>query len=210
VLAALSVDTSCCFGPAFLELPQPRRLFRLQLQARVALALNLDASAHEHFAKRDVEIVSAIGALQKEIVNHAATPEEKRALEQAGEARKGVRAVLGRIDQARKKGRAEAGVALALDELVPAVERYLGILADVVKLQQPLRDEAKAAALAHGDRIAWLGWLSMALVLALGVAGALDRATAGRKGGRCAAIAATRSAASCRPWPRCRSGCTVS
>ena len=148
-----------------------RGLTEAGVQGVMANAISSDALVGETFTPRVKEVIAANTELQKRIAETAGSAEEKQALDKVAQARKAMLDVTRQVNEARKSGESSALLALVEQQLKPVARQYLDAIDGYVALQEKLRDEAKALALAHTARVELLGWLAMAGMLLISLAG---------------------------------------
>ncbi|WP_310734695.1 methyl-accepting chemotaxis protein [Azohydromonas caseinilytica] len=141
------------------------------VQGVVAKAISSETLVSDTFTPRVKNAIAEVNKLQARIAETAATPAEKQAIEKVAQARQAVLDVIRKVEESRQGGENSALLALTEQELVPATARYLGGIDEYVVLQERLRDEAKAAAMAHTDRVELLSWLAIAGMLMTSLAG---------------------------------------
>ena len=135
----------------------------------VAKAVGSEALLQETITPRLKNIIAVVNEVQKRATEGATSEAEKQALDKVSQARASILAVTREIDEARKSGDGAAAVSLMEKRLKPTAQQYLGAMEDFVAVQQRQRDEAKAEALAHAQRVQQAGWAAMAAVLLLSV-----------------------------------------
>jgi methyl-accepting chemotaxis protein len=137
----------------------------------VAKAVSAEPLLQETMTPRLKNVIAQVSEIQKRATENADSPAEKQALDKVAQARKTMLDVVRAVDEARKSGDGNAAVALLDQRLKPAAAQYLGAMDDFVKVQQDLRDESKAEALLHADRVQQAGWATMALLVVVSVIG---------------------------------------
>jgi methyl-accepting chemotaxis protein len=137
----------------------------------VAKAVSAEPLLQETMTPRLRSVTAQVNEVQKRATENADSPAEKQALDKVAQARKTMLDVVRAVEEARKNGDGNAAVALLDQRLKPAAVQYLGAMDDFVTVQQGLRDESKAEALLHADRVQQAGWATMALLVVVSVVG---------------------------------------
>ncbi|NML18921.1 methyl-accepting chemotaxis protein [Azohydromonas caseinilytica] len=148
-----------------------RGLTEAGVQGVMANAISSEALVSETFTPRVKEVIAANTGLQKRITEAAGTAEEKQALDKVVKARMAMLDITRQVNEARKGGEGSAMLALVERELKPVARQYLGAIDGYVALQEKLRDDTKAQALAHAERVELLSWLAMVAVFLTSLAG---------------------------------------
>ena len=141
------------------------------VQGVVAKAISSEPLIDSTFTPRVKNAIAEVNKLQARIAAQAETPTEKQAIDKVTQARTVVLDVIRKLEAVRQSGDNGALLVLAEQELVPATAKYLGAIDEYVVLQEQLRDEAKAEAMAHTDRVELLSWLAIAGMLTVSLAG---------------------------------------
>jgi methyl-accepting chemotaxis protein len=148
-----------------------RGLAEAGIQGVMAKAISAEPLISDTFSPRVKEIIGINNELQKRIAEAADTAVERQALDKAVQARKAVLEVVRKVEDTRKGGESAALVAVVEQQLKPLAVEYLGLIDQYVRVQETLRDEAKAETLAHARRVELIGWLLMAGVLGVSLIG---------------------------------------
>ena len=141
------------------------------VQGVLVRAISSEPLLNETLAPRVKEIIAAVTELQKSVTEVADTEVEKQALEKVAQARKATLEIVRKVGEVRDSGESAVMLALVEEQLKPRAAEYVRQIDEYVALQQRLRDEAKAETLAHATRVEQIGWLLMAGMLVVSVAG---------------------------------------
>ena len=140
-------------------------------QRVIANALSTDPVIPQTFTGPLKQGIADIGELQKSIAAAATSAKEKEALAAVGERRTVVLDLLKTIDALKKTGTPEALGDAVNKQLLPAVAAYIGGLDAFIKVQEAMRDDARASAAASSERAGFWSMLTMACVFGLSMIG---------------------------------------
>jgi methyl-accepting chemotaxis protein len=146
-----------------------RALVDMGVQALIARALTSDVSLTETLDRRIAEAVATTKGLREQIFAAVDTPREKVAVENILKALRHGDGLLARIEEVRRSGDPSALASLEEKQIIPAAAQHIGALDEFVSLQESIRDEVRAEALAHAKRAEWAGLLVVAAVACAGL-----------------------------------------
>ena len=140
-------------------------LIDANVQRVIANGLSTGPEIPALFAERIKQGVEEITALQKQVVEHASAEPEKAALSAVAERRRAVLEYVKKVAEMKKNGDTAGMGQMVTQEMMPVVGAYFDSLNEFIKVQQRLRDEAKAAADQGVRRKSMLGAAVMAAVI---------------------------------------------
>ena len=138
-----------------------RGLIAANVERTLALAASMDPAIAETFTDRNKAGIAESSAMQKAILEHATSEEDKKALALVGDRRAVVLSIVKQLDELKKLSDV-AGMRKMIDEqFQPAIAGYVGALDGFVKAQEHARDLAKEQAQAQALRAEMMSYAAM-------------------------------------------------
>ncbi|WP_342619678.1 methyl-accepting chemotaxis protein [Rhodoferax sp. GW822-FHT02A01] len=138
-----------------------RGLIEANVQRTLALASSMDPAIADTFTESNKAGIVASSAMQKAILEHATSEEDKKALALVGERRAAVLGFVKNLAELKKAENAAEMAKVAKEQFLPAITGYLDALDGFVKAQEQARDVAKETALANASRAEMLSYAGM-------------------------------------------------
>ena len=138
-----------------------RGLIAANVERTLALAASMDPAIAETFTDRNKAGIAESSAMQKAIMEHATSDEDKKALAVVGERRAVVLSIVKRLDELKSLGDAAGMRKVIHEEFQPAITGYVGALDGFVQAQEHARDLAKEQAQAQASRAEMMSYVGM-------------------------------------------------
>jgi methyl-accepting chemotaxis protein len=138
-----------------------RGLIAANVERTLALAASMDPAIGETFTDRNKAGIAESSAMQKTIMEHATSDEDKKALAMVGERRAVVLGIVKKLDDLKTLGDAAGMRKVINEEFKQAIAGYVGALDGFVKAQEHARDLAKDQAQAQAGRAEMMSYAEM-------------------------------------------------
>jgi len=142
-----------------------RGLIAANVERTLALSASMDPAIAETFGERNQAGIAESGAMQKAIMAHAGSDEDKRALATVAERRGVVLGIVKQLEELKRQGNVDGMRQLVGTQFQAAIGGYVGGLDTFVQVQERARDRARQQALADASRAEWLSYAAMAGVV---------------------------------------------
>ena len=137
------------------------------VQRILALSTSMDPAIGEAFTQSNKDGIVESGAMQKAIVAHATSDDDKKALAVVGERRAVVLAIVKNLTDLKAAGDAAGMGKVSKEQFQPAIASYLQSLDGFVATQERARDLARKQAQTQANRAEWMSYGVMAGVVLL-------------------------------------------
>ena len=138
-----------------------RGVIAANVERTLALSTSMDPAIANTFADRSKAGIAESGAMQKAILEHATSEEDKKALAVVGDRRAVVLGLVKKLDDLKKQGDATGMVNVTNEQFQPAIDGYISALDGFVKAQEHARDLSKEQAQAQASRAEMMSYAAM-------------------------------------------------